>query len=101
MTLKDRVPSLSLPSIGRNRTEAAWRFGLGVIYYLLIILVGPIIALVYALFWLADVLYQGVTNRDGLGVSSPGARFFDWQTNLREYILFGEGDRPDRPRFRR
>jgi hypothetical protein len=84
--------------IGENRKQAALRFGGVVVYYLLMFTVGWIVAILMVFAMLADLLWQLVTDGDGLTNESLPGRVFERQQRLREWLLFGTGDGPSTPK---
>lgn len=95
-SLTSRAPSRpSWPGIGENRKQAGWRLLYGVVYWVVMFAGGIVFAVFYLLWMAVDIIYQLLTNRDGLGSDSIGGELFDKQTKLREFIVFGEGSRND------
>lgn len=87
------LPAVGL-GIGENRKNGALRLVYGILYYIVVFAVGWVLLLLYGGFWLVDVVYQMVTNKDGLGSKSFGSRLFDRQTKFREWLIFNDGEPP-------
>jgi len=85
------------PSIGEYRKQSMLRVVGFVIYYALVLIVGPVIAIVLFIAMAGDLLWQFVLNREGLTGDELPSRVFDRRTEVREWLLFGTGDRPSTP----
>lgn len=84
--------------IGENRKQAALRLGGALVYYAIVLLVGWVVAILLLLTMVADLLWQIVTNGDGVTSDSLPARVFERQQKMREWLLFGSGDGPSTPK---
>jgi len=88
--LRDRSPSVS---VGENRKQAVVRLVYGIGYALFILTIGWILGLLWAVYTVFDILFQAITNKDGLHGDEFGGELFERQNRLREYITFGKGSR--------
>lgn len=76
-----------------KRVDAVKRLVLGVLWYLAMFVVSPVLVILSVLYFVVDVLWQLATGREGL--SSDGgfvARLYEWQRENFDYIMYGAGE---------
>lgn len=76
-----------------KRVEALWRLVLGILWYIAMLLVMPVLALLALVYFVVDVLWQLVTGGEGL--PSDGGfvhMLYEWYRDNHDYVVYGKGE---------
>lgn len=83
-----------MASIGENRMNAGARLLALILYGFAWIAIGWLAVLIVLLVALIDIVWQGVTNGEGLTEMNPVAHFWSLNKQLVGWMLWDKQDRP-------
>lgn len=83
-----------MPMLGSNRSDALWRL-VAFVWSLVAGLAASVVIIIGMVWGIVDVVWQFITNRDGLSSSSRPAKFvkgvITWPIDLQVYAFTGSG----------
>lgn len=72
------------------RTEAALRIGIGIPYYIVMLLLSPVIGISALVVWVLDLLWQLAMNTEGVGGGNVLTSVLMWYWGNLLWIMTGD-----------
>jgi len=80
--------------IGANRKNAGARAIALVLYAIIVTTVGWMVMLLFAFVAVIDIVWQAITNGEGLMTRNPAEELWAWNKRLVGWMLWNKGTRP-------